>query len=124
MKFVLLDCNRYWWPVKVRMPDTENPGKFVTYELEIQFEAESQDRAMERLEAAAKLTSPRERMEHERKHLFEVCKDWRGVEDEDGHTWTFSPDNFRRAINQSWFRQAIYTAYAESLNGEEARLGN
>ncbi|MCD1634490.1 hypothetical protein K7H91_11975 [Martelella mediterranea] len=124
MKFILNETNRYWWPVKVRMPDTDNPGKFATYELEILFEPESQDKAIARLEAAAKLTAPRERMEHERKQLFDVCKDWRGVEDDDERALTFNADNFGRAINQSWFRQAVYNAYADSLNGEEARLGN
>ena len=124
MKFILTETNQYWWPVKVQMPDRNNPGKFITYELEVLFEPESQDKALDRLEEGSKLTSPRARMEHERKQLFDVCRDWRGVEDEDGNAYKFTPENFRRALNQSWFRRAIYNAYADSLNGEEARLGN
>ena len=74
MKFILTGTNQYWWPVKVQMPDRNNPGKFITYELEVLFEPESQDKALDRLEEGSKLTSPRARMEHERKQLFATSR--------------------------------------------------
>ncbi|MCG7201714.1 hypothetical protein MD273_18445, partial [Marinobacter pelagius] len=124
MKFILSDVNRYWWPVKVRMPDADNPGKFVTYELEVLFQAETQDEAIKRLEESEGVTTAREQIELQRRQLTDVVRDWRYVETEDGHAFTFNAENFRRAINKSWFRQALLRAYSESLAGEEARLGN
>ena len=124
MQFILTRTDSYWWPVIVHVPDPEHPGRYMKQELEVLFEAETQEEAIDRLEAAENLTTAREQIEHERKHLTDVVKGWRGVEDDDGNAYTFTPDNFRRALNKAWFRQALYRAYRESMSGEEARLGN
>ncbi|TCT37426.1 hypothetical protein [Martelella mediterranea] len=124
MKFILTDIDRYWWPVVVRVPDPDRAGRYLEQELEVFFEPESQDEAIARLEKSETLKTAREQIEHERQQLTDVVKGWRGVEDDDGNPFTFTADNFKRAINKSWFRQALYRAYRESLSGEEARLGN
>lgn len=112
---------RYWWPVKVRIPDPETAGAILERSLEILFEAEDQDEAIERQELYATLRSQRDRVEHERRQLFRVCKDWKGVVDPDRRPVPFTEDNFRQALQQSWFRAGVYAAYADSLNGEAAQ---
>ncbi|WP_319496323.1 hypothetical protein [uncultured Cohaesibacter sp.] len=119
-KFKLTETDSYWWPVKVRVPDPENAGKIIEQELEILFEPEDQDTALNAQEEYASLMTPRERIEHERDQLLRVCKNWRGL---DGDL-PFSEAAFRQALTKSWFRIGVYSAYGQSLNGEAARLGN
>ena len=120
MKFKLTDTDQYWWPVTVRVPDPENAGQILEQEFEMLFEPEDQDTALDAQEEYASLTSPRERVEHERDQLLRVCKNWRGL---DGDL-PFSEEAFRQALKKSWFRTGVYAAYGQSLNGEAARLGN
>ncbi|WP_319414417.1 hypothetical protein [uncultured Cohaesibacter sp.] len=120
MKFKLTDTDQYWWPVTVRVPDPENAGKILEQEFEMLFEPEDQDTSINEAEKYVSLTTQRERVNHERDQLLRVCKNWRGL---DGDL-PFTEKAFRKALNKSWVRIAIYQAYAQSLNGEAARLGN
>jgi hypothetical protein len=124
LKFKMSDKPRYWWPVVVRTPDPENAGKVIEQKLKVLFEPQDRDEAVAAAEAYAKLTSPREKAEHEHLQLLAVVKNWDEVEDDDKNPVPFSPEIFLAAVQQSWFRTGVYAAYADSLNGIEARLGN
>lgn len=124
MKFVLETTHRYWWPVKVRIPDPEVAGKIIEQTLKIQFEPKGRDEALASDEVYRELTTAKDRADHEQKQLMDVCKGWDDVVDADKSAVAFTEENFRLALQQSWFRTAVYQAYADSLNGQEARLGN
>tara|TARA_R110000868_G_scaffold368852_1_gene631979 strand:- start:6232 stop:6612 length:381 start_codon:yes stop_codon:yes gene_type:complete len=126
MKFQLAKTRRYWWPVKVRVPDAapENAGQFVEQELKVQFEPLSRDEMIASQEAYLDLTTARDVADFERQQLFRVVKDWDGVIDDDHAPVAFSEEMLATALQEEWFRTGVYAAHAESLGGEAARLGN
>lgn len=124
MKFVLAETPRYWWPVTVRMPHPEAAGQIIEQQLDILFEPQGQDAALDTAEAAGAATSPRDFAEQEQATLRAICRDWRGVVDDATGDVPFSDTAFSAAIQMVWFRQAVFAAYRESLTGEAARLGN
>lgn len=124
MKFVLAETYTYWWPVIVRAPDPDAPGKILERTLQVQFEPQPREVAIAAQEAYAQLTTQRERDAHEVEQLMQVCKNWDDVVDGDGGAVSCTPENLTKALNIGWFRQGVYRAYSESLNGDEARLGN
>lgn len=115
---------RYWWPVTVRLPDPERPGKVLTQQLTVQFEARTREATLASQEAWAALTTERDRAEHEQAELRAIVKNWDDVVDDDGGAVAFSDEAFEAALQHVWFRRALYQAFVESASGEEARLGN
>lgn len=124
MKFVFTKSHRYWWPVTVRIPDPANAGKLLEQKLRIEFEPKPREKMLEAQERAALLSSLRSLTDHEIAEAKAVIKNWDGVEDEDGNVLPFTPERLEQAMQQSWFRKAVNLALTESMNGEEARLGN
>lgn len=125
MKFQLTETDRYWWPVTVRVPDPNTAGKVVEQTFNMQFEPVSRDEAIAHEEGYATCKSAAERVSHERNHLMRIAKGWNeDVVGPDNKPVPFTEETFRQALQKSWFRIAVFNAYAESLNGEEARLGN
>lgn len=124
MKFTLAKKVRYWWPVTVRMPDPETPGKIVEQQLKVLFEPKSRDEALAAQDDYAQLDTARARAEHEHTELKDVVKGWDDVVDDDKSPVPFTEETISAALQLSWFRTGVYAAYAESLNGQEARLGN
>lgn len=123
MPFVLTTTHRYWWPVKVTSPDPNVPGAYTTEEFEAEFEPIGQDEAVAlRAEILALPVEQQRAREHE--ELKRVTKNWRGVVNAGGTEMLFSADSFHQALQFSWFRAGMYAAYADSLSGEAARLGN
>ncbi|MCX2697073.1 hypothetical protein [Ochrobactrum chromiisoli] len=123
MKFVLVSNPRYWWPVTVRIPG-EEAGKIAEQQLKVLFEPQGRDEAIASQEAYGELKTERERADHEKKQLLLVVKNWDDVLGEDKTPVPFSEEILAQAIQQRWFRDALYRAYAESLSGLEAQLGN
>lgn len=126
MKFKLAASHRYWWPVKVRIPvaDLEQAGAIEEQELRVQFEPQSRDEAVAAARAYERARTTIERGDLEIAQLKAVTRDWDGVVDETGKPVAFSPEALDMALQTSWFRVALFTAHTQSLNGEEARLGN
>ncbi|WP_323041578.1 hypothetical protein [Gemmobacter sp.] len=124
MKFVLSKTNRYWWPVTVRLPDPDQPGKMLEQTLKILFEPKDQDDALAEQTRIAAIKDPRAQVLAEREALADVCKGWDDIVDDDKTAIPFTPENLMAALQKAWFRAAVYRAYGESLSGEEARLGN
>ncbi|MGY9046325.1 hypothetical protein P775_11045 [Puniceibacterium antarcticum] len=124
MNFVLTDLQLYWWPVPVRIPDPDNAGKILEQTFKVQFEAQSQDDAVAHTDGYQALSSAKERADHERAWLCRVVRNWDDVVGPDKSPIPFNDQTFTAALQQAWFRTGIYTAYQESINGQEARLGN
>ena len=124
MKFVLTEKPRYWWPVTVRVPDPDHPGRIIEQQLKVLFEPQDREASIASAEAHLALTSDRARADHEIDLMLNVVRDWDDVEDSDKRPIPFTPEIFRSAVGQSWFRAGVSEAYAESLAGQEARLGN
>lgn len=123
MHYVLAATVSYWWPVVVRIPDPNVAGAIIEQKLKVLFEPEEQDAAIEQAEIYAALPTVKARADHERDQLLRVVKDWDDVVTAEKHTVPFSEENFRAALQRKWFRDGVYRAYSESLNGD-ARLGN
>ncbi|PZO64605.1 MAG: hypothetical protein DI498_10990 [Paracoccus denitrificans] len=124
MQFKLAKTHRYWWPVTVRVPDPDNAGGFIEQQLKLQFEPQPRDEAIAAQEHLATLKTVREAVDHEVAQTLRAVRNWDGVVDEAGDPVTFSTSAFEAALQHSWFRNAVSQAIADSLNGEEARLGN
>ena len=124
MQFKLSKSHRYWWPVVVRLPDPENAGKIIEQRFEVQFEPLSREDMLAAQEEASKLTSLRELTDHEMAQALRIVKNWQGVVDDAGEVVPFSADMLTGALQQPWFRNALNAALGQSMNGDEARLGN
>lgn len=124
MKFVLVDRPSYWWPVTVRMPDPEKAGSILVQTLKVLFEPLPRQEALDDQEVYSLLSTEQDRAEHEQKQLLKIVKNWDDVVGADKNAVAFSTDVFASAIQQRWFRDAVYRAYTESLNGEKAQAGN
>ncbi|MDN5786397.1 hypothetical protein [Pseudorhodobacter sp.] len=124
MQFKLSKSHRYWWPVMVHIPDPDAPGKLIMQELQVQFEPLTRDEFLSAQEAAAKMTTMRELADHEVAQARRIVKNWQGVVDGDGEILPFSEPDLDVALQQPWFRKAVNDALTQSMNGEEARLGN
>lgn len=124
MKFILTDRPRYWWPVTVRVPDENDAGKIKAQTLKVLFEPKSREESIDAQEAYSKLRTERERADHEREQLLDIVKDWDDVIGTDKSPVAFSRQLLAQALEQRWFRDGVYLAYTQSLNGEEAQAGN
>lgn len=124
MKFVLVDRPRYWWPVTVRVPDENDAGKIKSQTLKVLFEPKPRAEAIAAQEAYTKLKTERERADHEKEQLLDIVKDWDDVIGADKSPLAFKAEVLALAVEQRWFRDGVYFAYTQSLNGEEAEQGN
>lgn len=120
MKFTLVSSHRYWWPVKVRVPHPDQAGKVLEQELKIQFEARDREATLAAQEVYAGLKTPREQADAEVAELKAICRDWDGVVDDAGVAVPFSDATFAQALQQAWFRIAVWEAHHKSLMGVEA----
>ena len=64
MQFKLAKTYRYWWPVKLRVPDPATPGSFTDQELRVEFEPLPQEELTAAQEESAALTTLREVTAH------------------------------------------------------------
>lgn len=130
--FVLQDSYRYWWPVKVVLPDPENPGQILEKGFEMLFEApeKASAEAFDR-EVDAQFEARKEAGEttigafdREIEVLVRYCHDWRDVVRPDGSAVPFSPDALRGALGHAAIAAAVSRAWRGSIESGGARLGN
>jgi hypothetical protein len=124
MKFVLVERPTVWWPVTVRVPDPDQPGKLAVQRLKVQFVVRDRDEVLDRQEYYAALETERERIEAETADMAETICGWDGVVDGNGNPVPFSEEMLRAAWKKSWFRVGVYAAQAEVILGKEAQTGN
>lgn len=123
MNFKLAKTYRYWWPVTVRVPDPENPGKFQEQQLRVQFEPLPRSEQIDGVEQLQRMDM-RGTYDYEIEKAAAQVKTWEGVVDDAGEVAPFTPELLTQAMQFEWFRKGISKALIESQNGEEARSGN
>ncbi|MES0068796.1 hypothetical protein NKJ73_23760 [Mesorhizobium sp. M0074] len=124
MKFILAKEYLYWWPIKIELPDPTNPGKWKTMSYTHQFAGVDEDAAIALGKEIEALPTQEERKTREHDLLIQATRGWRDVVDEDGNEVEYSEEVFRQALQQTWYRVALYSAYANSLASPAARKGN
>lgn len=124
MKFKAKKTHRYWWPVTILVPSETDAGKFDEQTMKVQFEPLKRDASIAAGEVRLSLNTAREVADHEHEQLLMVVKNWDEVEDDERNPIPFSEAAFNEALQDSWFRNGVYAAYADSLNGVEAKVGN
>lgn len=121
MKFKVRTATTFWWPVTVKVPAADRPGAFDEHGFEMLFEALGRKEAKAIDAEAMKARVDGDADAGESLLLKRVCKDWRGLEDENGVALVFTPEAFDELIDYSWTRRGIYLAFAEAMSGEAAR---
>lgn len=124
MKFTLVEAPTFWWPVTVRVPDPDAPGKTIAQDLKVQFTPKTRDEEIALNEQFAALTTDRERADAEIANWLEIIKGWDGVVDGNGNPVAFSKETLRAALQWQWFRSALSKAFTDSAFGLEAQRGN
>lgn len=124
MKFTLVEAPTFWWPVTVRVPDPDAPGKTLAQDLRVQFTPKTRDEEIALNEAFAALTTDRERADAEIANWLDIVVGWDGVIDGNGHQVAFSQNALRAALQWQWFRSGLAKAFADSAFGLEAQRGN
>lgn len=125
MKFILGSTNSYWWPVTVRKPDPENPGKIMEQRFKALLKPQDQDEYFSEQEHIDQLRTAKARARAERESLARRIESWDAdVVDGQGQPVPFTASNLDAALRMSWFRAGIWRALNESALGEEASLGN
>ncbi len=126
MKFVAVKEHRYWWPIRVKVPNPEPraAGTFLDQSFKAQFVSIPKDEAMA-LEREIRVLPETERAGREHALLERVLVGWDdNIVDEEGKPVPFSIEQFRELMQSSWFRIGAYQGWNESVVGEEARRGN
>lgn len=126
MKFVLTKKHLYWWPVTVAVPhpDQARAGEMLEMTFRMQFEALPRDEVLTPQEQAA-VAAGGELVRPTDYDLLRVVRGWDDdVVDDDGRPVPFSVEALQQLLQISWYRLAVYRAWAASLVGEAARRGN
>ncbi len=136
--FKLVKTLTTWWPVKVYEPDPENPGSFLPFEFEAEFEIldrdevkkNQQDRAALFVEYEAetgeqRLAELQDKLDAlQERDFLRVVRNWRGVVDDSEKPVLFSEQMLLQALKRNHVREGIAAAYAEAIDTGKARQGN
>lgn len=124
MKFVLGNSSSYWWPVTVRRPDPDAPGKIVELQLRVRLRPQDQEAFFDEQERIGQIPGRRAQAKAERAALAARIEDWDDVVGADGERVPCTPEALDQALQETAFRAGVWKAINESALGEEARLGN
>jgi len=105
----------YKWPVKVHIPT--DGGKFTTGTFTAEFNALPQDEIDKIIEAGRD-------GDRDADLAREVLVGWASVQDEDGSDLPYSDEAKARLINIAYVRNALVTAFFDSITGNAARKKN
>ena len=127
--FILKDEIKAWWPVKVKEPNPNSPGTFVTHKFEVEFTLLNQDEANARNDARAALindegdpgTILKAIQAFDAETYADRISNWRGVFDEDKREVPYSRDMLLQALKRPLINVAIGEAYQEMASGEVRR---
>lgn len=136
--FKLVKTLTAWWPVKVFEPDPENPGKFVSFEFQAEFEILDREEVGKNEAARAAVFAEfegaagddrlrelqRKLDDLQTREFLRVMRNWRGVVDDNDQPLTFTEQGLLQALKRNHVREAISVAYAEAIDTGKARQGN
>lgn len=127
------------WPVKVREPDQDNPGKLVEHTFTGVFaiiepeKAKARDderrlivdRFMADAENKDSKSLAEELTDHDLKAVKEVFRGWRDdLLGPDDKPWPATEANIEYAFSIERIKAAVIRAYREAISEDQARLGN
>lgn len=136
--FRLVKTLTAWWPVMVYEPDPASPGKFLSFEFEVELIILDRDEAKKNQQDRAALFAEYETESGEQRlaelqdkldalqerDFLKVVRNWRGVVDDDDKPILFSEQMLIAALKRNHVREGIAAAYAEAIDTGKARLGN
>ncbi len=123
--FKMTETHRFSWPVKVKLPSSENPGTLETQTFTGHFRLLKKDEAAA-LAAAMEIARMKGIAAADAAELDQIraaLEGWSDVVDDDGRPVAFSADALALACSSDPVRRAIAVAYGEGASGE-ARVGN
>lgn len=124
MKFVLTREHLYPWPVTVSVPNPDRPGEVIEQSFVMTFRALPLDESKV-IDAEIAALAPAQQAERSDDLLRSVARGWDDqVIDDEGKPIPFSPGALELAMQHSWFRIGVYSAYRRSLQGRAADQGN
>ena len=106
--FKLMKDATYWWPVTVAQPSQETPGEMAEGTFEVRFKrlgVDDHNALMDRV-VPEKMT--------DRAFCKEVAVEFRGVSDQEGNEFEFTPANFDLFLQEPDVSTAIAQAYIDS----------
>jgi len=112
----------FWWPVTVRRPDEDQPGKMTEETFTARFKALGAERADE-LDAAA-TAAGLSIFARVKITIKEVLVGWKDIVDDGRAEMPFSAEALNAAVQLPWFRDGVTKAYGEAVTGQEPRQGN
>lgn len=113
--FKIVQESSYKWPVTVYIP--RDGGKFVKAVFSAEFKALPQD------QIDGVLQDIREG-DPDANFAAECLTGWNGVQDVDGSDLPYSDEAKDKLLNMSYVRNAVVTAFFESISGGAARRKN
>tara|TARA_R100001510_G_C7573874_1_gene149294 strand:- start:159 stop:491 length:333 start_codon:yes stop_codon:yes gene_type:complete len=110
MAFVRKKVKTFKWPVEVKEPSENDPGKFDTHEFIAVFNRVARS-------VIVKMAD-----EDEGTVLNLILAGWEGIEDENGKPLPFSAKNVAELADDPYWIKGVINAYSGTYN--EAELGN
>lgn len=126
MKFVVTSNRRYWWPIKVRLPNANaaRAGQFEEFQFKAQFEAISTEEA-DTIIADVNALPAEDRKGRQNDLLLRVVVGWDDqIIDEDKEPVPFDTGTLISLLTDPWVLVAFWRAWTESMSGEAGRKGN
>lgn len=137
--FVLSETFSFSWPVSVREPDPDNPGKLLEHSFTARFELLDRDEAIAndraRVEIVLRLADEgdpgqlqqiREDLAaHDRASILRVLRGWgEDLVDFKGEPIPFNEATVQAVLKHDRVHHALQRAYQEAISEDKARLGN
>lgn len=116
--FTLAKTWKFWWPVKVHVP---RDGEIVVEEFQAQFVTMDDDEMAAWRQSMAEFLVEKQGAlgaDYYARDLGRIVVGWRDVEDDDGTSVPFTPENLRAAAAIPFVRDALYAAYVDGLSGK------
>ena len=110
MAFVRKKVKTFKWPVEVREPSENDPGRFDKHEFIAVFNRVSRS-------VITKMVD-----QDEETLLKLILSGWEGIEDENGKTLPFNAKNVTELADDPYWIKGVISAYTATYN--EAELGN
>lgn len=126
VKFVVTQSRHYWWPIKVRMPnsDPRRAGQMEEFLFKAKFEAISTEEA-DGIIAQVNELPVEDRKGRQNDLIKRVVKDWDDqIVDEEKQPIPFDGGTLDQLLTDPWVLIAFWRAWSESMTDDAGRKGN
>ncbi|MBJ3783417.1 hypothetical protein [Devosia sediminis] len=126
VKFVVTTERRYWWTVKVRVPnaDERRANQFEEFSFKVQFEDIGTEEADQILSEVNALPVE-QRVTRQHDLLLRVVTNWdQDIVDEEGNAIPFDTPKLRALLDDGRFATGLWRAWGDSQRDEGGRRKN